>query len=344
MLFRFAHPWVFVALLIPALLLARYVWVWRPGHGSGPMAGRAALAFADTRLVEAVGSGWRARLVGLPDTLRWAAWLLLLIAAARPQMGQAREVIRGQGIDIVLVLDISTSMAALDFEPQDRLTAAKTVIGDFIDGREFDRIGLVVFAREAFQQSPLTLDYPVLRSLLDQVQLVNAIVDADGLPLLLDGTAIGLGIVSAAQMLRDSQASSRVIIVLTDGGSNAALDPVTAAQAASVLGMRVYTVGMGRTGQIPVPGPDGEIVFVESDLNEDGLRQIAEAADGLYFRAEDTDGLRRTYAQIDALERSPVERRVVIPWQDQAAGWLLGGLALLIAEMLLRRTLLQTIP
>ncbi len=332
-MFRFAHP---AALLLLALLAGWILVRWRASHTTMQPP---AVRFSDTRLVSGVATGWRVRLRGLPDVLRAAAWLLLVIALARPQSGSAREVIRGQGIDIVLALDISGSMAALDFAPQNRLQAAKAVIGEFIAGRSFDRIGLVVFARSAFHQAPLTLDYPVLRQLLERVRLVTEVRGR-----LLDGTAIGLGIASAGAMMADGTAPSRVIVLLTDGSNNAGLDPLTAAQAVAALGMRVYVIGMGTTGIVPVPDLNGDIQYTESDLDEPALRQIAAAGRGLYFRAEDIEGLRQIYDEIDRLERSPVERRVVVPWQDQAWALLAAALALLLAERVARRTLWQTVP
>lgn len=181
----------------------------------------------------------------VPDALRLLAWLLLVMALARPQSGQTQEIIRGQGIDIVLALDISGSMAALDFAPQNRLEAAKGVIADFIARREFDRTGLVVFAQDAFQQTPPTLDYPALLRSLDEVQLADL-----GLT---DGTAIGLGLAAAGNMLRQSMAASRVIILLTDGANNAGgVGPLTVAEAVAALGTRVYTIGMGKRSLVPM--------------------------------------------------------------------------------------------
>lgn len=338
--FRFGHPWVWwIALGVGAVYVFLLVRRWRQGEALP------SLIYSDTRLILGAGrGGWRARLVHLPDVLRVIAWVMLVVALARPQFGQAREVLRGQGIDIVIALDISGSMAALDFQPVNRLEAAKGVIADFIDQREFDRIGIVVFARSAFHQAPLTLDYPVLTRLLQDVRLVTDVVDDRGNMLLLDGTAIGLGLLSSALMLRDSDAPSRVIILLTDGENNAGIDPLTAADALATLGIRVYTIAVGRTGQIPVPLLDGSILFVESELNEDVLREIARVTDGEFFRAEDTDQLREIYNAIDALERSPVERRVFVPWQDQAWGWIAAALAFLLIERVLRWTLFQTLP
>lgn len=336
--FRFAHPWVLTLLVVAAFMVVR--WLLSLRHQPSGVA----LRYSDTRLVGGLPVGWRVRLRLLPDALALLAWVLLVIALARPQSGQAREVLRGQGIDIVLALDISGSMAALDFQPLNRLENAKIVIDEFIEGRSFDRIGLVVFARGAFHQSPLTLDYPVLRQLLGEVRLVTDIVDAEGRPLLPDGTAIGLGIASAATMLRNSDAPSRVIILLTDGDNNAALDPLTAAEAAAALGIRVYTIGMGTFGMVPFPSPDGGIVLFESDFNEDVLQQIAQIGGGQYYHAEDIIRLREIYDEIDRLERSRVERQVFVPWQDQAWGLMSTALLLLLTERVLRRTLFQTIP
>jgi len=339
MLFRFAHPLALTLLIVAAgwvvWRLRRDGWRW---PSDVPR-----LRYSDVRLMDGLKRGWRVRWVWLPNALRWVAWVLLVVALARPQAGQAREVLRGNGIDIVLALDISSSMNALDFTPNNRLDAAKQEMSEFVAGREFDRIGLVVFARAAFHQAPLTLDYRVLNQLLDSVRLVSDVVDADGQPLLLDGTAVGLGMLSAAAMLRDSRAPSRVVILLTDGENNAGIDPLTAVDALQTLGIRVYTIGMGKLGEIPVPTDNG-IVFVESELNEAALREIAARTDGAYFRAEDTDGLRQVYAQIDALERTRVERRVTIPWQDMAAPLMLSAFFVLVLERVLRRTLFQTIP
>lgn len=336
--FRFAHPWAFLILLLAAgWLLWRY-------RRDGLRMSQPALMYSDIRLMHGLPVGWRVRLRHLPNILRAVTWLLLVIALARPQIGNARELLRGEGIDIVLALDISGSMAALDFQPGTRLDAARRVIADFITGRQFDRIGMVVFARSAYQQAPLTLDYDVLTRLLDQVKIVNEIVDANGQPVLLDGTAIGLGIASAGTMLRDSQAPGRVIVLLTDGDNNAALDPLTAADAVAALDIRVYTIGMGTSGQVPIPDNSGNIIYTESDLDEPTLEEIAGRTGGLYFRAEDPAALQSIYDAIDRLERVRVERQVFIPWQDIAWPLLIAALVLLVTERVLRETVLQMIP
>jgi Ca-activated chloride channel family protein len=266
----------------------------------------------------------------------------LIFAVARPQTGRALEIIRGQGVDIVMALDISGSMAALDFEPQNRLGAAKQVIGEFIGRRRYDRIGLVVFAHEAFSQSPPTFDYAVLRRLLQQVELAPDL----GLD---DGTAIGLGLAQAAGMLSESDAKSRVVILLTDGVNNAGqIDPLTAAQAVAALGIKVYTVGAARPGQVPVPVQDpffGAVTrLVESEIDEVVLQQIADLTGGLYFRAKDTAGLGQIYAQIDQLEKSEVEVQVLTRYRELSAWLLLPALGMILLEMLLRRTVFRSLP
>jgi Ca-activated chloride channel family protein len=332
--FRFAHPWAFA-------LLAAGVWlVWRRYW----RASSAAALYSDLRLTVGLPKSWRVRLSPLPDILRAAAWLLLMLALARPQTGQAREVLRGQGIDIVIVLDISGSMAALDFQPNNRLEVAKRVISEFVAGRSYDRVGVVVFARNAYHLVPLTLDYVVLQELLGGVKLVTALLDPSGAQASLDGTAAGTGIASAAAMMRESKARSKVIILLTDGATNEGLDPVMAAEASAALGIRVYAVGIGRPGDVPFPESDGTMTTVQSDLDEETLQRVTEAGGGRYFRATDADGLREITAQIDRLERSPVQRQTVVPWKDQVGGLLLLAVAALLIERLLRVTILASAP
>lgn len=331
MIFRFAHPAAFALLLLPLVLLL----TTRAGlrYGLSPL-----MIFSDTRLMSELPVGWRVRLRGLPDVLRTLAWVALVMALARPQAGQTQEILRGQGIDIVMVLDISGSMGTLDFDPQTRLDAAKQVIGSFVQAREFDRIGLVVFAREAFHQAPPTLDYDVLLRLLDEVQLAPEL----GLE---DGTAIGMGLASAANMLRSSEAASRVIILLTDGANNAgALDPLTAARAVRTFGMRVYTIAMGRAGSGAAEAGVDAAASARTSLDEDTLREIAALTGGVYFRAADLGVLQQVYDQINRLERSDIERQVFVRWQEQAGGWIVAALALLLFERTLRVTVFQTLP
>lgn len=330
--FRFAYPLALLLLALPILLFAL------PGlRRFRPVP--PAMTYSDVRLLDSLLVPWRVRLHGLPDLLRWVAWALLVVGLARPQTGMAREVLRGQGVDIVLALDISDSMAAQDFEPRNRLEAAKQVMADFIAARSFDRIGLVVFGVDAYHQAPLTLDYTVLNLLLNEVRLASELPDVDG-----GATAIGLGIASAANMLRESEAASRVIILLTDGDNNTALDPVVAAEAAAAFGIRLYTIGMGQRGLVEFTLEDGSTVALESDLNEDLLQELAAIGGGLYFYAQDLADLQAVYAQIDALERSTIELRVLVRWQDRGWPLLWAALALLLVERVLRRTVFQAIP
>lgn len=329
MVFRLAHPVALGLLLLPIIFWL----VVRPRAVS-------ALRYSDTRLMAGLSTSWRVRLRKLPDILRALVWVTLVIVLARPQTGRTQELIRGQGVDIVLALDISESMNTQDFGEQNRLEAAKDVIAEFIHERDFDRIGLVVFARQAFHQSPPTLDYDVLTQLLDEVQLASVL----GIE---QGTAIGLGLASAANMLRDSQSPSKVVILLTDGAHNAeGISPVDAAMSLALLGIRVYTIGVGSSDAVPVAiSPDGTTQYVENGLDEATLIEVAEMTSGRYFRAEELGDLRAVYDQINILEKSDIERQVFISWQDQAAWMLLpAALLLLLAERVLRHTTFQTVP
>jgi len=317
--FRFAFPLALVLLIPAALLLFR--------HFRGSVSAPPALRYSDTRLLGGLPIGLRVRLRRLPDALRLIAWILLVVALARPQFGDASETISGEGIDIMLAMDISDSMGTQDFSGITRFEAAKNVLRDFIDGRNFDHIGLVVFAEDAFYQAPPTLDSYILQEILDQVPLAGSV----GLS---NRTAIGLGIAQATNVLRERETPSRIIILLTDGASNAgAVDPVSASQAAATYGIRIYTVGLGTSEGDP-----------QNALDEDLLRRIARITDGEYFNALSLEDLRDVYEQIDQLEPSTASRDVSILWQDQAWGLLILALILLVVERVLRQTLFQSIP
>jgi Ca-activated chloride channel family protein len=264
------------------------------------------------------------------------------VAIARPQTGQAREIVKAEGVDIALALDISGSMASLDFEPQNRLEAAKVVISDFVQGRPYDQIGLVVFAGNAFSQSPTTTDHNVLLRLLDRTKLSTDL----GIE---DSTAMGMGLANAGNMLKDSEARSKVIILLTDGVHNAGeIDPLTAAQAAQALGIKIYTIGMGRPGQVPVPVTDvfgnKQVIYQESTLDEGMLQQIAEITGGRFYRAEDTNGLKQIYEEIDSLEKSQVQVERHTRYRELMAWLLIPALGLVVSEAALRKTLFRQLP
>ena len=328
----FASPWLLWLLaLVPVLyLLSRWA-----GRRPRPPA----LRYADTSLTMTGARPWRLTALGLMTPLRLLVLALMIFALARPQSGQALEFVTGEGVDIALALDISGSMGTLDLGTQDRLEAAKEAIGSFIDERRHDRIGLVVFAESAFLQSPPTLDHDVLSRQVTEVGLARAI----GIP---DGTAIGLGLANAANMLKDSDSASKVMILLTDGVNNSGeLDPLTAATAAAALGIRVYTIGVGRPGLVPVRrGSEGQIVYQQSELDEESLRQIADITGARYFRATDEDSLENIYEEINQLEKSEFEVFSFSRNQELAAWLLVPALALLLVEMSSVRTFLRRIP
>ncbi len=333
MLFRFSNPFALLLLLLPVMYWGVLRFLPRLRNRL-PF-----VTYSDLSLLGQAG-GWRVRWRRLPDVLRLLAWIVLVFVIARPQSGNEQEVIRGQGIDIVMALDISSSMETADIPPT-RLESAKTQIEQFIQGREFDRVGLVVFAADAFHYVPPTLDYEILTERLQRLASVSSYTLAGEAS---SGTAIGTGIISAANMLRDSDAASRIIVLLTDGANNAGgVSPLDAARAAAAVDVRVYTIGMGRGGTTSVIVED-EVQTRNSDFDEDTLQQIAEITGGSYFRAEDNVGLRRTYEQIDTLERTDVERQVFVRWRERPVTLLLLVLGLLLIERVLRQTLFQTLP
>jgi len=333
MSFQFASPWILLFLLIIPLLGLIY---WR--RKSKP----ATMTHSGTPLTKSLPHTWRITWRPILYAMRLLTLVLVIFALARPQIVQGRETITGEGVEIALALDISGSMASLDFQPKNRLEAAKQVISEFIAERPFDKIGLVIFSSEAFSQSPLTLDHNMVTRSLEQVELAGDL----GLE---DGTAIGLGIANAANMLANSEATSKVVILLTDGVNNAGeIDPLTAAEVAKALGIKVYTIGAAKPGQVPVPvqtllgGTD--IVYQESVLDEAILQQVADTTGGRYFRAEDTAGLKAIYEEINNLEKSQVEVQVYNNYTELFGLLLVPALLLLLLEMFLRRTTFRTIP
>ena len=274
----------------------------------------------------------------LPALLRLTAFALMVTALARPQSIEELSHTNTEGIDIVLALDVSGSMLARDFKP-DRITAARDVAGSFIADRYGDRIGLVVFAGEAFTQSPLTTDQATLQTLLGRVR--SGIIE--------DGTAIGLGLATGINRLRESDAKSKVIILLTDGVNNSGqITPLTAADIAAEQGIRVYTIGVGTRGEAPYPAMDmfGNMTFVKQkvDIDEKTLREIAERTGGQYFRATDEEALRRIYDQINTLEKSRVEVMQTTVRHELYVAWLLAAIALLLGEFAVEKLLLKRIP
>jgi Ca-activated chloride channel homolog len=301
---------LFLLLALPVVLLLK----WRTGDAATP--GR----FSNLGLLAGFRPTWRIRYRWLPTFIRAGALALLVIALARPQVGQADTVLPGQGIDIALVLDLSSSMAASSLSTGTRQEVAQRVLTDFIEGRKEDRIGLVIFRSEALVLSPLTLDYEALVQLLQRAPSV-------GLP---DGTAIGIGLASAVDLLRDSRARSRVAILLTDGENTAgSIEPLAAARIAETMGVRVYTIG------VIAPGARGT---GNLNVNEAALREMANVTGGHYFPAESEQALEAIYASIDQLEKSRVGRPQYGAYNELAVYFIAGALALMALELALRGT------
>lgn len=325
MTFHFADSWALVLLVVPLAVL----W-WRlaaDGWFAAPIKASASELWKDVPVT------WRVRWRRVPLFLRVAALALLVLALARPQMGRKQFVTEGEGIDIVLALDVSGSMAAQDFAPNDRLFVAKKTIERFIEGRKVDRIGLVLFAGQAFTQSPLTLDYGIIQQFLTQARI----------GMIEDGTAIGMALVTATNRLRESTAKSRVVVLLTDGDNNAGrVDPLTAADLAATTGVRVYTIGVGSDGPAYVPVQDPllgtRLIKQQFKIDEPTLRSIAEKTGGKFFRAQDAESLARVFDAIDAMEKSPYEVKTYTDYSERYPVFAGIALALLFAEIVLSRT------
>ncbi len=275
--------------------------------------------------------------------LRVATVVLLILALSRPQKGIEHSRVRTEGIDIQLVVDVSGSMRALDFElngkKANRLAVVKKVVKDFIKSRAGDRIGLTLFAGRAYTQCPLTLDYGMLLTLLDKAKI----------GMIEDGTAIGSAIASAVTRLKDSTSKSKVIILLTDGVDNASrLDPVTAAQIAKTFGIKIYTIGAGTRGAVPYPARDifGNTVYrsVKIEIDDELLAKIAETTGGRSFRATDTKSLEETYKEIDELERTERDVEQYLDHKELFAVFAVPALLLLLIEIALGQTRLRELP
>jgi len=282
---------------------------------------------------------WRERLRWAPDALRALVFAGIVLALARPQELAAGRPETTSGVDIVLALDASGSMKAEDFQPRNRLEVAKQAAIEFLRERTSDRLGLVTFAGQAVTQAPLTLDHEAVESSIARIEIGG----------LADGTAIGTALATAVNRLRVSDAKSKVVILLTDGVNNAGqIDPLTAAEMAQALGVRVYTVGVGTTGEAPYllddPRFGRRYVRVVVRIDEDVLREIARRTGGQYFRATDPEALTRVYAAIDRLERSPLEGRRPVTRIDRYAWLLAGVLGLVALEGVLRGTIFRRLP
>lgn len=325
----FEYPALLWLLLVPALLLGRYLYIEIRDR-------RPHLRVSSSAPWLAGGASVLAWLRHLPFLLRMAAIVLIIIAIARPRSSTQVERIDTEGIDIVFAMDVSTSMLARDFKP-DRLSAAKDIAIEFIAGRPSDRMGIVVFAGESYTQCPLTTDRATLVNLMKDVQT----------DLIEDGTAIGNGLATAVARMKDSDAKSRVVILLTDGVNNMGeIHPETAAEIAKTYGIRVYTIGVGANGEAPYPvvTPWGtELRNVPVQIDEALLRKIADETGGAYFRATDNTKLQEIYGEINRMEKTRTSVDSFPVYKDLFMNYALAALACLLLEVLLA-ALLRRLP
>ena len=319
----FANPWMLLGLVLVPLLVAWWIWRYRKQE--------AALQHSNIAVFDGVVKTWRVRLRWLPYALRVIAIGAAVVALARPQSQLSRQEMKVEGIDIVMAMDISGSMLAEDFKPN-RLEAAKKVAADFIDGRKNDRMGLVVFAGEAFTQVPLTIDHQVLLKQLGSLKSGT----------IRDGTALGDGLATAINRIKDSEAKSKVIILMTDGVNNqGSVDPLSAAEIAALYDIRLYTIGVGSLGKAPFPFRDqfGRVHYqnIDVEIDEDLMQKMSAATvDGRYFRATNKKALQEIFEQIDEMETSKIDVTQYAQTKDEHAPWLWLALVALLLEALLR--------
>lgn len=328
---RFVSPLFLLLLIIIPVLIWDYFRRYKCRE--------AGIVFSDISVTKSIRPSFRVKYAYMPMALRMAAIFIFILGMARPQFGQKEEEIITEGIDIMITLDISGSMRAEDFKPKNRLAAAKEVIKEFIKSRRNDRIGLVVFSRYSFTQCPLTLDYGVLLELLEKIDI----------GMIEDGTAIGTAITNAVNRLRDSTVKGKVIILLTDGINNAGkIDPLTAAKLATPLGIKIYTIGAGKPGGALYPVEDPifgkRYVHMDTEIDEDLLRKIADETSGMYFRANDESGLKEIYKTIGKLEKTKIETKEYANYNELFIFFVLPGFLLLILEIILGNTLFRKIP
>jgi Ca-activated chloride channel family protein len=327
---EFATPAWFIALvLLPALYAVRRWWSGRP----------ATFQYSVAHRMTGVPISIRQRMARVLPFLYYLAVALLVTAMARPRIRDTQSTITAEGIDIILTIDISRSMLIEDMDKMSRLEAAKRVAEKFVMSRQTDRVGLVVFAGESFTQCPLTVDYDILTQFIRQLQ--TGIVE--------DGTAIGMGLINSINRLRQSQARSKVIILLTDGQNNRGeIDPITASQLAQTLGIRVYTIGAGKDGiaRIPVDDPffGRQYVTAEVKIDEVSLKQIADNTGGQYFRATNPKALDEIYDQIGRLEKTRVDVKTYLRYQELYLLFVLPAAICLLAGFILSQFGLSRLP
>lgn len=329
--FRIADPW-FLGFLL--LLPLAYFWIQKKQQTL-----QSGLVFPPFGLLSRLPLAPARRALQLLRVIRLAGLVFLIVALARPQLGSSEEDLLTEGVDIVVALDCSGSMAAEDFQPKNRISVAKQQVRDFILGRRNDRIGLVVFAARSFTKCPLTVDYDVLLNQVEDVRLGT----------IQDGTAIGNGLATALNRLQSSKAKSRVIILLTDGVNNTGeIDPLTAAEIAKSLGVKIYAIGVGREGVAPYPVDDPvfgrRMINVEVQIDEELLKKIAHATNGECYRAVDRDSLGKIFKTIDSLEKSKIQVKSYTHYQELFDWLLWPGLILVLGGSILEQTRWRKLP
>jgi len=329
----FAHPY----LLLLLLLLPVLAWL------QGKRGQNSAFLYSSVQLVKPISGLSRSRAGRMLLLLRWVSLALLIVALAQPRLIKGESSNRASGIDIVIALDLSSSMASEDFELNrqrvNRLTMSKDVLQKFISQRPADRIGLVAFAGRAYVASPLTFDHDFLLQNLDRLQL----------GMIEDRTAIGSGLTSSLNRLRDQQSKSKIVILMTDGQNNAGkVPPLTAAEVAQTLKVKVYTIGVGTRGMAPMPYINvfGQKDYqqVKVDIDEETLTQVAERTGGKYFRADNSENLRKIYTEIDRLEKTEFEVKKYQQYEELFRWVILAGLFVLLLEIILSQTVWRKLP
>lgn len=326
---EFGYAWVLWFLLAIPLLVVWYIYRNKKRTAN--------ITFSNIGIFDGIKPSMKVRLIHSLFVLRCLALALIIVALARPQSSTSRSQENIEGIDIIMALDVSTSMLAEDFKPN-RLEAAKSVAMEFIEGRKNDRVGLVIFAGESFTQCPLTTDHVVLNNLFQEVKT----------GVLEDGTAIGDGLATAVNRLKDSKAISKTIILLTDGENNSGvIDPMLAAEIAKAMGIRVYSIGVGTIGTAPypIPTPFGiQYQNIEVKIDEKLMQEIASATGGAYFRATDNRKLKSIYAEIDKLEKSKIDVTTFHRKHELFVPFAVWALMLLCLEFLLRKLYFKMLP
>ena len=328
---HFANPKLLILLLVIPLLVWRYIWRLRQGQGS--------LRFASTIALEGIRASWSGHFRHLLFGISMLALALSVVALARPQKRTLAEEVLTDGVDIVIALDASGSMAAEDFEPHNRFFVAKLVINQFIEGLRHDRVGLVVFAAKALTRCPLTLDFGILSTVLTDTELGT----------IEDGTAIGTALATSLNRLRDSEAKSKVIILVTDGVNNRGeIQPVDAAEMAKALGVKVYTIGVGSTGtaRFPIDDPVYGKTYanLRVEIDEASLKKMAEITNGLYYRATDRPSLEEIFQAIGRLEKTKIQVKTYTHYSERFVDFLLPALALVFVGTVAGFTRFMKIP